>query len=97
MQTLSSDAHQNLPTWGQPNKLRVNTPLLSPVAVGAGPANIATYLRLEILSERHSGANDAAEVEDGPEDGNVLALLAFRRIREHERALSRPKQAGANA
>jgi hypothetical protein len=50
-----------------------------------------------VLSERNGGTNDITEVEDGPKNGDELALLALSRIRQHERALSSPEQSSANA
>ena len=50
------------------------------------------HLRVKVLAKRDGRAYDAAQVEDRPEDTNVKALLALRRICQHERALCSPEQ-----
>ena len=52
---------------------------------------------MKILAERHTRADDAAQIEDRPKDADELALLALGRVAKHERALGRPEQAGAHA
>lgn len=47
---------------------------------------------MKVLAERDSGAYDATQVEDGPEDTNEKAFLVLRWIRQHKRALGCPEQ-----
>jgi len=47
--------------------------------------------RVPVLSDRNSGSNDSAEIEDGPEISDIATLLFFNRIRHHNGSLSRPQ------
>lgn len=38
------------------------------------------------------GADEGAKLEDGPKDGEGFALVLFKRIAHHDRALSRPQE-----
>ena len=42
--------------------------------------------------ERDDGADERAELEDGPEDGKGLALVLLERVGHHDRTLGRPEE-----
>ncbi len=48
------------------------------------------HRRVKVLPERHGRSHHCAEVEDAPEDSDEPALLVFRRVGQHERALRGP-------
>ena len=49
-----------------------------------------------VHDERNQAADDAAHVEDAPEEGYVRTLLPRRRVRHHDRPLPSPEQPGAD-
>lgn len=55
------------------------------------------YLGVKVLAEGHRRPDYTAQVEDGPEDADELPLLILGGVRQHQRTLSRPEQAGADA
>ena len=56
-----------------------------------------TYSVVRVVSQRDGRSDDTTEIEYGPEDADELALLVLGGIGEHERALSRPEETGADA
>ena len=53
--------------------------------------------RANVDREGDEGADEGAELEDGPEDGKGLALVLLERVGHHNRALGGPEQGGGDA
>ena len=47
---------------------------------------------LDVDGEGDDGADEGAKLEDGPEDGEGLALVLLKRVGHHDRTLGRPEE-----
>ena len=56
-----------------------------------------THRAVKVLAEGNRRSDNSAQIEDGPEDRDELALLALSRVCEHERPLRGPEEAGTDA
>ena len=51
----------------------------------------------DVDGEGNEGAQERAELEDGPENGERLALVLFERVGHHDGALRRPEERGGDS